>query len=75
MSAAVPEDPLSSLAPLLRVRLVLDDLCRFGGVWGSPHEAEGPGCAHFQIGRTLGSAGGKPHRNFETRSSRLQGGG
>jgi hypothetical protein len=31
MSAAVPEDPLSSLAPLLRVRLVLDDLCRSEG--------------------------------------------
>ena len=49
MSAAVPEDPLSSLAPLLRVRPVLDDLCRFGGVWDSPHEAEGPGCAYFHI--------------------------
>jgi hypothetical protein len=42
-------DPLSSFAPLLRVRPVLDDLCRFGGVWDSPHEAEGPGCAYFHI--------------------------
>jgi AraC family transcriptional regulator, activator of mtrCDE len=49
MSAAVLDDPLSSLAPLLRVRPVLDDLCRFGGVWDSPHDAEGPGWAHFHI--------------------------
>jgi AraC family transcriptional regulator, activator of mtrCDE len=49
MSATVLDDPLSSLAPLLRVRPVLDDLCRFGGVWDSPHDAEGPGWAHFHI--------------------------
>lgn len=49
MADGLTEDPLSALAPLLRVRPVLDDLCRFGGDWASPHEAEGPGWAHFHI--------------------------
>ncbi len=42
-------DPLSLLAPLLRVRPSLDDFCRFGGDWASPHAAAGPGWAHFHI--------------------------
>lgn len=49
MADALSDDPLSALAPLLRVRPVLDDLCRFGGDWASPHDAEGPGWAHFHI--------------------------
>ncbi|HLZ78653.1 MAG TPA: AraC family transcriptional regulator [Sphingomonas sp.] len=49
MADALSDDPLSVLAPLLRVRPVLDDLCRFGGDWASPHDAEGPGWAHFHI--------------------------
>lgn len=43
------DDPLSVLAPLLRVRPILDDLCRFGGDWAAPHDAAGPGWAHFHI--------------------------
>jgi hypothetical protein len=31
-------DALSSLAPLLRVRPELEDLCRFGGDWESSHD-------------------------------------
>lgn len=42
-------DPLSALAPLLRVRPVLDLVCRFGGGWASPHEAETEGWAQFHI--------------------------
>ncbi|MGO4725465.1 MULTISPECIES: AraC family transcriptional regulator [unclassified Inquilinus] len=49
MAADDADDPLSSLAPLLRVRPVLDDLCRFGGTWAAPHDAEGPGWAYFHI--------------------------
>jgi AraC family transcriptional activator of mtrCDE len=45
----MPDDPLSSLAPLLQVRPVLDDLCEFGGHWASPHPAGGPGWAYFHI--------------------------
>jgi AraC family transcriptional activator of mtrCDE len=44
-----PDDPLSSLAPLLQVRPVLDDLCEFGGIWASPHPAGSPGWAYFHI--------------------------
>lgn len=32
-------DPLSQLAPLLRVRPEIQEVCRFGEVWASPHEA------------------------------------
>src|SRR5271155_1190455 len=49
MAADDADDPLSSLAPLLRVRPVLDDFCRFGGAWAAPHDAEGPGWAYFHI--------------------------
>jgi AraC family transcriptional activator of mtrCDE len=49
MAADDADDPLSTLAPLLRVRPVLDDFCRFGGAWASPHDAEGAGWAFFHI--------------------------
>jgi AraC family transcriptional regulator, activator of mtrCDE len=39
------DDALSGLAPLLRVRPVLDDFCRFGGAWASSHEDERAGWA------------------------------
>jgi AraC family transcriptional regulator, activator of mtrCDE len=42
-------DALSSLAPLLRVRPELEDLCRFGGDWESSHDVEQPGWAYFHI--------------------------
>lgn len=37
------------LAPLLRVRPELQQLCRFGAQWSSPHEAEARGWAPFHI--------------------------
>jgi len=42
-------DVLSGLAPLLRVRPELQDICRFGGAWSSPHAAEKRGWAYFHI--------------------------
>jgi AraC family transcriptional activator of mtrCDE len=44
------EDALSGLAPLLRVRPELTELCRFGGAWASPHAAEPAGWAFFPYG-------------------------
>lgn len=45
----VMDDALSGLAPLLRVRPVLEDVCRLGGAWTSPHEPEPNGHAYFHI--------------------------
>jgi len=42
-------DGLSGLASLLRVRPELDDLCRFGGSWASPHDGVASGWAYFHI--------------------------
>jgi AraC family transcriptional regulator, activator of mtrCDE len=42
-------DPLSGLAPLLRVRPELQDFCRFGGAWEAPHEPAAKGAAYFHI--------------------------
>src|SRR5690348_16519225 len=43
------DDLFAALAPLLRVRPVLEDFCRFGGPWRAPHEAAGNGLAYFHI--------------------------
>lgn len=43
------DDPLSSLAQLLQVRPVLDELCDFGGQWASPHPADRHGWAYFHM--------------------------
>ena len=46
-----PTDPLSAIAPLLRVRQVeVQDLCRFASAWRSPHTAEAPTWAQFPMG-------------------------
>ncbi|GJD66962.1 AraC family transcriptional regulator [Methylobacterium frigidaeris] len=45
----IGEDALSGLAPLLRVRPQLDDVCRFGGTWAAAHEPEPAGQAYFHI--------------------------
>ena len=43
-------DPLSAIAPLLRVRQVeVQDLCRFASAWRSPHEAQAPSWAQFHV--------------------------
>jgi AraC family transcriptional regulator, activator of mtrCDE len=43
------EDAFTLLAPLLRVRPELQDFCRFGGDWRSPHSREETGWAAFHI--------------------------
>ena len=40
---------LNALAPLLRVRPALEDHCKFGGAWRSPHGPAGTGRAPFHI--------------------------
>lgn len=42
-------DALSSLAPLLRVKPVLDSLCRFGEQWASGHAPETDGWVPFHL--------------------------
>ncbi|WP_407525994.1 AraC family transcriptional regulator [Methylobacterium oryzisoli] len=49
MTKVLMEDALSGLAPLLRVRPQLEDVCRFGGTWASVHESEPAGQAYFHI--------------------------
>lgn len=49
MSEFSTGDALSGLAPFLRVRPELQDVCRFGGNWASAHDAEKSGWAYFHI--------------------------
>src|SRR5262245_54241611 len=49
MTKSTVVDALSGLAPLLRVRPELQDICRFGGDWESLHDAAHPGWAYFHI--------------------------
>jgi AraC family transcriptional activator of mtrCDE len=49
MTEASEADALSGLAPLLRVRPELQDVCRFGGGWTAPHAAERGGWAYFHL--------------------------
>ena len=42
-------DLFSALAPLLKVRPVLDDLCRFGGAWEATHAQSDDRSAYFHI--------------------------
>jgi AraC family transcriptional regulator, activator of mtrCDE len=60
------QDPLSAMAPLLRVRPELQEVCRFASQWDTVHEAEPPGWAQFHIvtkGRCLLEPyGGEPLR-------------
>lgn len=48
-AATAAGDLLEALAPLLRVRPVLEDFCRFGGSWAADHAASGPDAAQFHI--------------------------
>lgn len=62
-------DALSGLAPLLRVRPELQDFCRFGGGWSTPHPVEKPGWAYFHIitkGRCLLERPGRELLTLET---------
>jgi AraC family transcriptional activator of mtrCDE len=49
MTETVTTDALSGLAPLLRVRPVLEDVCRLSGAWATPHGIEPNGHAYFHI--------------------------
>ena len=42
-------DPLSAIAPLLRVRPEIQEICRFAARWEAEHQAEPLGCAQFHI--------------------------
>ena len=44
-----PVDTLSGLAPLLRVRPELQQLCRFGAQWSSDHSSEAERWAPFHL--------------------------
>ncbi|MEX3814665.1 AraC family transcriptional regulator [Paraburkholderia sp. BR13439] len=49
-SVSLPaRDSLSVIAPLLRVRPELQEVCRFASQWKAVHEAESPGWAQFHI--------------------------
>ena len=48
----MPEDVselLKVMVPLLRVRPVIEDVCRFGGSWAAAHDPSGSGWAQFHI--------------------------
>jgi AraC family transcriptional regulator, activator of mtrCDE len=49
MSDAGAAELLNAMVPLLRVRPVIEDFCRFGGSWESPHMPNGKGWAQFHI--------------------------
>lgn len=40
---------LNAMVPLLKIRPVIEDFCRFGGSWESPHAPNGRGWAQFHI--------------------------
>jgi AraC family transcriptional activator of mtrCDE len=40
---------LNAMVPLLKIRPVIEDFCRFGGSWASPHAPNGRGWAQFHI--------------------------
>ena len=42
-------DPLTAIAPLLRVRPEIQDVCRFAARWEAAHQAEPLGWAQFHI--------------------------
>src|SRR5262245_1911945 len=45
----LPADPLSAIAPLLRVRPEIQEICRFAARWEAEHQAEPLGWAQFHI--------------------------
>jgi AraC family transcriptional activator of mtrCDE len=49
MTKSTVVDALSGLAPLLRIRPELQEICRFGGDWESRHDAAQSGWAYFHI--------------------------
>lgn len=49
MTKSTAVDALSNLAPLLRVRPELQEICRFGGDWEARRDAAQPSWAYFHI--------------------------
>ncbi|WP_157220957.1 AraC family transcriptional regulator [Flavisphingomonas formosensis] len=49
MTEAATADLLNAMVPLLKMRPVIEDVCRFGGTWESPHAPDGGGWAQFHI--------------------------
>ncbi|MGY8706904.1 AraC family transcriptional regulator [Bradyrhizobium sp. 18BD] len=49
MSVAKAAELLKAMVPLLRIRPVIDDYCRFGGSWESLHAPNGRGWAQFHM--------------------------
>jgi AraC family transcriptional activator of mtrCDE len=69
MAKSTAFDTLSNLAPLLRVRPELQEICRFGGDWEARRDAAQPGWAYFHIivhGECLIDLPGQPAIRLET---------
>ncbi|QOZ07928.1 AraC family transcriptional regulator [Bradyrhizobium sp. CCBAU 51765] len=49
MPGAETDELLKAMVPLLRIRPVIDDSCRFGGTWESLHAPNGRGWAQFHM--------------------------
>lgn len=49
MSEAEAAELLNAMVPLFRIRPVIEDSCRFGGSWESPHAPNGRGWAQFHM--------------------------
>jgi AraC family transcriptional regulator, activator of mtrCDE len=49
LSAVPAEDLLDALGPVLRVKPVIEEFCRFGGAWRSARGTSGIGWAQFHI--------------------------
>ncbi len=49
MPGAETDELLKAMVPLLRIRPVIDDSCRFGGSWESLHAPNGRGWAQFHM--------------------------
>ena len=49
MSDSGAAELLDAMVPLLKIRPVIEDFCRFGGTWESSHAPNGRGAAQFHI--------------------------
>jgi AraC family transcriptional regulator, activator of mtrCDE len=45
MSESGATELLNAMVPLLKIRPVIEDFCRFGGSWEAPHAPNGSGWA------------------------------
>jgi AraC family transcriptional regulator, activator of mtrCDE len=49
MSESAAAELLNAMVPLLKIRPVIEDFCRFGGSWEASHAPNGRGWAQFHI--------------------------